>query len=87
MNGVSSANILKTHLRNTSRKKRLEFWMEWWFPLQDSAWPHIALVTMEVLADIGGSPIEHPPCSLDLASCAFWAFAVLKHELEGQIEH
>jgi hypothetical protein len=38
----------------------------------------------EVLIDIGVSPVEHPLYSLDLASCDFWTFPVLKHEVHGQ---
>jgi histone-lysine N-methyltransferase SETMAR len=41
-------------------------------------------VATEALADIGGTPVEHPPYSPDLTTCDFWAFAMLKHELQGQ---
>jgi hypothetical protein len=30
---------------------------------------------------IGGTPLEHPPYSLDLAPCDFWAFPTMKKEL------
>jgi hypothetical protein len=56
-----------------------------WFLLQDIAQLHIENVMMEVLVDFGGIPVEHPPCSQDLALCAFFlAFSVLKHGLQGQ---
>jgi hypothetical protein len=32
---------------------------------------------------IGGSPLEHPPFSPDLAQCNFWAFPTIKRELRG----
>jgi hypothetical protein len=38
----------------------------------------------EVLIDIGVTPVEHPPYSPDLASCDFWTFPMLKHEVQGQ---
>jgi hypothetical protein len=30
---------------------------------------------------IGGTPLEHPPYSPDLAPCDFWAFPTMKREL------
>jgi hypothetical protein len=33
--------------------------MNWWFLLHDNAWPHVTHVTMEAVADIGGTPAEH----------------------------
>jgi hypothetical protein len=30
---------------------------------------------------IGGTPLEHPPYSPDLAPCDFWAFSTMKREL------
>jgi hypothetical protein len=32
----------------------------------------------------GGTPLEHPPYSPDLASCDFWAFPTMKWELRGK---
>jgi hypothetical protein len=55
-----------------------------WFLVQDNARLYIAHVATEVLADIGGTPVDHPSYSPDLAPCDFWAFAMLKHELQGQ---
>jgi hypothetical protein len=43
---------------------------------------HSAHVTMEMLAGIGGTPVEHTPHSLDLGLCDFWAFQMLEHELQ-----
>jgi hypothetical protein len=34
---------------------------------------------------IGGTPLEHPPYSPDLARCDFWAFPTMKRELRGKI--
>jgi histone-lysine N-methyltransferase SETMAR len=84
VSGVYYADTLKTHLGNAVRKKRPEFLMKRWFLLQDNAQPHIAHVAMEALADIVGTPVEHPPYSPDLAPCDFWTFPTLKHELRGQ---
>jgi hypothetical protein len=33
---------------------------------------------------IGGTPLEHPPYSPDLAPCDFWAFPAMKRELQGK---
>jgi hypothetical protein len=33
---------------------------------------------------IGGTPLEHPPYSPDLATCDFWAFPTMKRELRGK---
>jgi hypothetical protein len=33
---------------------------------------------------IGGTPLEHPPYSPDLAPCNFWAFPSMKRELRGK---
>jgi hypothetical protein len=44
-------------------------------------WFHIAHVTTEVLADIGGTSIEHPSYSPDLDPCDFGEFLTFKHEL------
>jgi hypothetical protein len=33
---------------------------------------------------IGGTPLEHPPYSSDLAPCDFWAFQTMKRELRGK---
>jgi hypothetical protein len=32
---------------------------------------------------IGGTPLQHPPYSPDLAPCDFWAFPTMKRELRG----
>jgi hypothetical protein len=32
----------------------------------------------------GGTPLEHPPYSSDLAPCDFWAFTCMKRELRGK---
>jgi hypothetical protein len=58
--------------------------MKQWFRLQGNAWPHTARVTTEVLADIGGTPVQHLSYSPDLDPCDFWAFPTFKHELGGQ---
>jgi hypothetical protein len=41
-------------------------------------------VAMDALTEIGETPLEHPPCSPDLASCDFWDFPTMKRELRGQ---
>jgi hypothetical protein len=33
---------------------------------------------------IGGTLLEHPPCSPDLIPCDFWAFPTLERELQGK---
>jgi hypothetical protein len=40
-------------------------------------------VAMDALTEIGGTPLEHPPYSPDLASCQFWTFPTMKRELRG----
>jgi hypothetical protein len=37
---------------------------------------------MDALTEVGGTPLEHPPYSPDLASCDFWAFPTIKNELQ-----
>jgi hypothetical protein len=41
-------------------------------------------VAMNALTEIGGTPLEHPPYSSDLAPCDFWAFQTMKKELRSQ---
>jgi hypothetical protein len=71
VNGVYYANTLKTHLGNAIRKKRPEFLTKRWLLLQDNAQLHTANVAMEALADICGTPVEHPSYSPNLAPCDF----------------
>jgi transposase len=51
---------------------------------QENGRPHTAKVAMGELTEIGGTPLEHPPYSLDLAPCDFWAFPTMKRELRGK---
>jgi hypothetical protein len=39
---------------------------------------------MNALTEIGGTPLERPPYSPQLAPCDFWAFTTMKRELRGQ---
>jgi hypothetical protein len=55
--------------------------MKWWFLLQDNERLHNAHVMVDVLTDIGGTPVEHTPSSPDLILCDFYAFLILKHVL------
>jgi hypothetical protein len=41
---------------------------------------------MDALTEIGGTPLEQPPYSPDLAPCDFWAYPTMKMELRGNIE-
>ena len=52
--------------------------------LQDNAQPHIAVVALAALTEIGGTALKHPPYSPDLAPCDFWAFPTLKRQLRGK---
>ena len=79
VNGAYYANVLKTHLRGAMRKKRPDLIKKQWFLLQDNARPHIAAVALAALTEIGGTALQHPPYSSDLAPCDFWAFPTLKH--------
>jgi hypothetical protein len=83
VNGAYSANTLTTHLRNPVWKKRDEFLMNQWFPLQDNAQPHFAHLTTETSSKHQWN-ICRMAYSPDLAACDFWAFPVLKHEPQGQ---
>jgi hypothetical protein len=38
---------------------------------------------MDALTDVGGTPLEHPLYSPDLASCDFWAFPTMRNKLQG----
>jgi histone-lysine N-methyltransferase SETMAR len=63
------------------RKKRPDLLKKQWFLLQDNARPHIAAVALAALIEIGGTALQLPPYSLDLAPCDFWAFPTLKRQL------
>jgi hypothetical protein len=39
---------------------------------------------MDALTEIGGTPLECPPCSPVLVTCDFWAFPTVKRELGGK---
>jgi histone-lysine N-methyltransferase SETMAR len=39
---------------------------------------------MDALTEVGGTPLEHPPYSPDLAPCDFWAFQTVKREIRGK---
>jgi hypothetical protein len=41
-------------------------------------------VAIVALTEIGGTPLEHPPYSPDLASCDFWDFSSYEKDLRGQ---
>jgi len=84
VNGDYYVNVLKTHLRGATRKKRPDLLKKKWFLLLDNARPHIAAVALEALTEIGGSALKHPPYSPDLAPCDFWAFPTLKRQLRGK---
>jgi len=85
VNGAYCANVLKTHLRGAMRKKRLDLIKKQWFLLQDNARPHIAAVTLAALTEIGGTALQNPPYSPDLAPCDFWVFPTLKAQLRGKM--
>ena len=55
-----------------------------WFLLQDNARLHTAAVAVATLTEIVGTALKHPPYSLDLALCDFWAFPTLKRQLCGK---
>jgi len=81
VNGDYYVDVLKTHLHGAMRKKRLDLLKKQWFLLQDNARPHIATVALAALTEIGRTALKHPPYSLDLAPCDFWAFPTLKRQL------
>jgi len=39
---------------------------------------------LAALTEIGGTALQHPPYSPDLAPCDFWAFPTLKAQLRGK---
>jgi histone-lysine N-methyltransferase SETMAR len=84
VSGQYYATVLRKDFINLIRKKRLDFSEEKWFLLQDNARPHIAEVAMDALTEIGGTPLEHPPYSPDLAPCDFWAFLTTERKLQGK---
>jgi hypothetical protein len=45
---------------------------------------HTAEVAMDVLTEIGGTPLGHPPYNPELAPRDFWAFPTMKMELRGK---
>jgi len=66
------------------RKKRLDLIKKQWFLLHNNARPHIAAVALAALTENGGTTLQHPPYSPDLAPCDFWAFPTLKAQLCGK---
>jgi transposase len=64
--------------------KMPDFSRKKWFLLQDNARPHTAKAVMDALTEIGGTPLEHPPYSPDLAPCYSWASSTMKRELQGK---
>jgi len=83
VNGDYYANVLKTHLHGAMRKKRPDLLKKQWFLLQDNARPHIAVVALAALTEIG-TALKYSPYSPDLAPCDFWAFPTLKRQLHGK---
>jgi histone-lysine N-methyltransferase SETMAR len=81
VSGQYYAIVLRRDFRNAVRKKRPDFSRKKLFLLQDNARPLMAKVAMDVLTEIGETPLEHPPYSPDLAPCDFWAFPTVKREL------
>jgi hypothetical protein len=67
VSGQYYVTVLRKDFRNAIGKKRPDFAGKKWFLLQDNARPHTAKVTMDALTEIGGTPLEHPPYSPDLA--------------------
>jgi hypothetical protein len=41
-------------------------------------------VALAPLTEIGGTALQHPPYSPDLAPCDFWVFPTLKRQLRGK---
>jgi hypothetical protein len=83
VNDIYYANALNIHSRKGNNKKP-PFRTKRWFLLREGGRLHITHATTEALADICGTPVEHPPNNPDFASSDFWAFPTLKHELRGQ---
>jgi hypothetical protein len=55
-----------------SRLKKL---LEWRSNYQYDARPHTAEVAMDALTEIGGTPLDHPPYSPDLAPMRYLGFS------------
>lgn len=53
------------------------------FLLQGKAQPHTVQVEISASVQVNGTSAEKIPCNTDL--CNFWAFPMLKHELQGLI--
>ena len=80
-----SVSLNITHLRGAMRKKRLDLLKKQFFLFQHNARPHIADVALAALTDIGGTALQYPPYSPELAPCDFWAFPTLQRQLRGKM--
>jgi len=54
-----------------------------WFPLQNKAWPHMALFIKEFLSICQITILPHEPYSSDLSLWDFFSFLWLKQALKG----
>jgi len=67
-----------TKLRQRVRRKRPEFWGNWWILHQDNAPAHNALPVKQFLANKNTTVPEHPPYSPDRAACEFYLSSKIK---------
>jgi hypothetical protein len=61
-----------------------EPFLGWWSNLSGASALRDSKVAMVALTEIGGTPLEHPQYSPDLAPGDFWALSTIKMELRGQ---
>ena len=73
-------------MRESLRRKRPELWHQIWFLHQDNVPCHVSVQVADYLytVDMAEYLWPHPPYSLDLAPCDFWAFPLLKKQLRGK---
>ena len=55
------------------------------FLLQGKAQPHTVQEEISASVQVNGTTAEKISCNSDLTLCDFWAFPMLKHELQGLI--
>ncbi|GFS91927.1 mariner Mos1 transposase [Trichonephila clavipes] len=67
-----------TKLRRAIQNKRRSLLTSGVLLLHDNAKPHSAINTQNLIRSFGWEPIDHPPCSPDLAPSDFHLFRYLK---------
>ncbi|GFY24875.1 histone-lysine N-methyltransferase SETMAR [Trichonephila clavipes] len=75
------------HLRRSIKNKEPGLLTKGVVLLHDNARPHVFRVTQMELDKFKWETLDHPPCNLDMSSCDFHVFGLLKKHLKGKRFH